>query len=88
VLQHRRGHLLIIKIHHELGGQQVLCSIVASDQLMGIAEIADLLGISTQRVDQLARQGAFPRPIAELRAGRIWRQRDVELWARRAGRIE
>ena len=34
-------------------------------ELMGVAEIAELFGVSTQRVDQLARQPGFPRPVAE-----------------------
>jgi predicted DNA-binding transcriptional regulator AlpA len=54
---------------------------------MGIAEIADLLDVSTQRVDQLARQPGFPRPVAELKAGRIWRRHEVEAWAKRGGRL-
>ncbi len=54
-----------------------------------MAEIAQLLGVSKARVDQLARQHpGFPRPIAELSAGRIWRREDVERWARAAGRLK
>jgi predicted DNA-binding transcriptional regulator AlpA len=56
-------------------------------ELMGIAEIADLLGVSTQRVDQLARQPGFPQPVAELKAGRIWRREEVVGWARTSGRL-
>jgi predicted DNA-binding transcriptional regulator AlpA len=50
--------------------------------LMGLAEVADLLGVSTQRVDQLAHREDFPRSIAELKGGRIWRRRDIEAWAK------
>lgn len=51
--------------------------------LLGIHELADLLGVSRQRADQLARQVGFPRPVAELKAGRIWRQADVARWKKR-----
>jgi prophage regulatory protein len=55
--------------------------------LVGVAEIARMLGVSRQRVDFLARTDVdFPRPIAELTAGRIWRLTDVERWARKKGR--
>ena len=60
---------------------------MAADELMGIAEIAELLGVTTQRVDQLARTDGFPKPTAELAAGRIWRRHDIEAWARAAGRL-
>lgn len=55
--------------------------------LMGIAEIAQMLGLTRQRADQLSRDGAFPRPVADLKAGRIWSTEAIEEWARRTGRI-
>lgn len=54
--------------------------------LMGVTEIADLFGVSRQRVDQLAATDGFPAPIAELAAGRIWRKADIVRWARATGR--
>ena len=57
------------------------------EELAGIAEIAAMLGVSTQRVDQLARTHAdFPAPVADLSAGRIWLKADIEAWARNTGR--
>jgi predicted DNA-binding transcriptional regulator AlpA len=59
-----------------------------SIELAGVAEIAALLGVSRQRVDQLVREHAdFPKPVAELAAGRIWLKPEVVAWARRAGRL-
>jgi predicted DNA-binding transcriptional regulator AlpA len=77
---------LITKILHSLVINKYR-RVMPPPKLMGVAEIAELLGISTQRVDQLARQPAFPRPVVELKAGRIWRRADVEAWARRTGRL-
>jgi len=52
-----------------------------SRHLCGVAEIARLLGVSRQRVDQLARAYPdFPKPEAELAAGRIWSTADIEAW--------
>ena len=56
--------------------------------LMGLAEIAELLKVSRQRVDQLARQRDFPLPLATISAGRIWLREDVEAWARSVGRLK
>jgi predicted DNA-binding transcriptional regulator AlpA len=57
--------------------------------LVGVAEIAEMLGVSRQRVDAIIRTHEdFPMPEAELSAGRIWKRRDVEDWARRTGRMK
>ncbi len=54
---------------------------------MGTTEIAKLLGVSRQRVGQLAQQEGFPEPVARLAAGPIWEGADVERWGRETGRI-
>ena len=49
--------------------------------LVGSAEIAQLLGVSRQRVHEIVRTAVdFPEPVAELAAGRIWQRSDVEEW--------
>ena len=55
--------------------------------LMGVAEVAELLGVTTTRVHQLAATQGFPKPVAVLAAGRIWKRAEVEKWARRNGRL-
>jgi predicted DNA-binding transcriptional regulator AlpA len=58
-----------------------------AEKLVGIFEIASMLGVSRQRVDQLSRgDGGFPAPVAELHAGRIWLRDDVIQWASHSGR--
>ncbi len=60
-----------------------------SHHLMGFAEIAELLGVSRQRVTQLrASDPTFPKPISVLRATPVWESADGEKWARETGRIE
>jgi predicted DNA-binding transcriptional regulator AlpA len=55
--------------------------------LVGVTEIAAMLGVSRQRVDQLLKTHAdFPTPVAELVGGRIWLRSEIEAWARRTGR--
>ncbi len=56
-------------------------------RLAGTAEIAAMLGVSRQRVQQLARSGDFPEPYDVLSGGRVWLRSDVEAWARTHGRI-
>ena len=56
--------------------------------LVGAAEIADMLGITRQRVNQLVRRDpTFPKPEAELIAGRVWKRTNVEAWMRKTGRV-
>jgi predicted DNA-binding transcriptional regulator AlpA len=59
------------------------------NHLVGVAEIASMLGVSRQRVDRLIRTDPqFPAPAAVLTAGRVWDTEAVRDWARRRGRAE
>lgn len=78
---------MILKATSDLEDRQALDSPPMALDLVGIAEVAALLGVSTQRVDQIARQDeSFPAPVAELAAGRIWLRPEITEWARQAGR--
>lgn len=49
-------------------------------RLAGAHEIRDLLGVSRQRVYQLAARSDFPKPVAVLAQGKIWLIDDIEEW--------
>lgn len=49
--------------------------------LMGTAEITELLGVTRQRVSQLVKRDDFPDPVAVLIGGTIWLADDVRQWA-------
>jgi predicted DNA-binding transcriptional regulator AlpA len=57
-------------------------------ELVGIAEVAEMLKVSKQRADQLARQTGFPAPVATLTGGRVWEKSDVKAWMRETGRLK
>jgi predicted DNA-binding transcriptional regulator AlpA len=48
--------------------------------LLGVGEIAELLGVSRQRASILTRRADFPAPEVELRMGMVWRAAPVERW--------
>lgn len=50
--------------------------------LMGQAEIADRLGVSRQRVQQLTGKPNWPAPFDTLAMGKVWWVKDVEEWIR------
>lgn len=52
-----------------------------SPELMGSAEIASLLGVSRQRVQQLVNTPGFPAPVATLAMGKVWPGQAVRKWA-------
>lgn len=58
------------------------------DHLMGLTEVAELLGVTRQRAHQLSKASGFPEPTARLSAGLIWLRKDIEKWARETGRIK
>jgi predicted DNA-binding transcriptional regulator AlpA len=62
---------------------------MVSRGFVGPSQIAELLGLTRQRVHQIAGlDPTFPKPAADLGAGRrVWRRADVEKWARKTGRL-
>ena len=54
--------------------------------LVGIRELADLLGVTRQRASQIAAMRTFPAPLAKLAAGPVWNKASLtwflEDWAR------
>ncbi|MEV1315309.1 DNA-binding protein [Micromonospora arborensis] len=50
--------------------------------LMGQAEIADRLGVSRQRVQQLVNRPDWPTPYVTLAMGKVWHTEDIEKWIR------
>lgn len=49
-------------------------------RLVAAGEIAAIMGLSRQRVQQLAERRDFPEPLATLSCGRIWDADDIEHW--------
>jgi chromosome partitioning protein len=51
-------------------------------ELLGLAEIAALLGVTKQVVaNWKARKANFPKPMVELRSGPVWEKSDIVAWA-------
>lgn len=74
-----KRHIVALVTYVRSVGQQL--------ELVGAAEIAELLGVTRQRVNQIvAEDPTFPEPVAELTAGRIWHRSDVVAWAVASGR--
>ncbi len=62
----------------------------AFPELVGITEIARILGVSRQRASALRANARFPGPVAVLASGPVWRRNDLtrfeEQWSRKPGR--
>jgi predicted DNA-binding transcriptional regulator AlpA len=54
-------------------------------KLAGIREIAELLGVTPQRANQIAAKKDFPKPLDRIGAGPVWKDADVRAWAKRRG---
>ena len=55
-------------------------------ELVGLSEISTILGVSRQRVAQLARNIGFPYPVADLAMGPVYVRHDIEDYAREHNR--
>jgi predicted DNA-binding transcriptional regulator AlpA len=51
--------------------------------LVGAQEIAKMLGVSRQRVNQLTARDDFPAPTVILAGGKVWHTEEVEEWERK-----
>jgi predicted DNA-binding transcriptional regulator AlpA len=49
--------------------------------LVGMTEIAQMLGVPRNRVNQWRFLGQMPVPITELSIGPIWHRSEIEEWA-------
>lgn len=56
------------------------------EEYVGSAELAEMFGVSRQRVYQLTSREDFPEPFLRLRLGSVWRTEDVRAWAESKGR--
>jgi hypothetical protein len=74
-------------VHVEAIRQDVLAEQLAHPllpELVSAPEAADILGVSTQRVHQIAAENTdFPEPAYELRAGKLWLRAAVQAFAER-----
>jgi prophage regulatory protein len=48
--------------------------------LVGIKEVADMIGVSRTRADQLSRRPGFPEPVVKHARVRLWEDKDIEAW--------
>lgn len=54
---------------------------VSPDEVVGLAEIAELLDVAKRTAWRYTQRDDFPEPLARLSAGLVWRREDVERWA-------
>ena len=50
--------------------------------LVTSAEAGRRLGISRQRIGQLAERDDFPRPLGKVGQATVWRWREIDAWAK------
>jgi prophage regulatory protein len=48
--------------------------------LVGIKEVADMIGVSRTRADQLSRRPGFPEPVVKHARVRLWEDKDIQAW--------
>lgn len=96
----RAADLAIAQIAEQIAGTVVAVEVMTTAEadrrsaerpkLVGVKEIAELLGISKQRVSTLSKREDFPKPLESLASGPIWRAGDLttfaEGWRRKPGR--
>jgi hypothetical protein len=81
------GHVIAVKVMTTAEADRRLSE---RPKLVGVTEIAQMLGISKQRVSTLSKREDFPAPIETLASGPVWRAGDLSTfaagWRRAPGR--
>lgn len=54
---------------------------VSPDELAGVFEVAQLLGVPRRTAARYVDREDFPEPFDRLATGRVWRRADVKEWA-------
>ncbi len=54
--------------------------LVSPDELVGITEIAAILGVPVRTAARYSDRSDFPAPLGQLARGRVWRRDDVARW--------
>jgi predicted DNA-binding transcriptional regulator AlpA len=57
--------------------------LVPAEDLVGLAEVAELLDVTKRTVQRYMDRPDFPAPLGRLAGGRVWRRSDIEVWATR-----
>jgi predicted DNA-binding transcriptional regulator AlpA len=56
---------------------------VAPEDLVGLSEIIEMLGVAKATAFKYTRRADFPEPLGHITAaGPVWLRRDVERWAK------
>jgi len=56
---------------------------MSPEELAGMEEIAELLGVAKVTAKRYGARDDFPEPVAVLAGGRVWLREDVLEWAER-----
>jgi predicted DNA-binding transcriptional regulator AlpA len=51
--------------------------------LIGLNELADLLGVTKMTASRYANRDDFPAPVLTPKRGRLWSQKQVERWSKK-----
>lgn len=55
---------------------------MAPEDLAGLAEIAEMLGVTRRTAQRYIARPDFPEPEQRLAGGRVWTRVDVDAWAK------
>ena len=59
---------------------------VSPPQVIALAELTQMLGVTKTRAMQISRKADFPEPLGELSVGRVWSYDAVVEFCRATGR--
>jgi predicted DNA-binding transcriptional regulator AlpA len=78
---HDHNHNTQLTKHLHLAIHRLTLDHMKAGPVVGLQEVAEMLGVTHQRADQLAKAyDDFPEPVAVLAVGRIWSRDAIDRW--------
>lgn len=54
-----------------------MARLISTDDILGTAEVAEVLGVSKQRIHALRKMADFPEPVAVLASTPVWHRPEI-----------
>lgn len=54
-----------------------MARLISTDDILGTAEVAEVLGVSKQRIHALRKMADFPEPVTVLASTPVWHRAEV-----------
>jgi predicted DNA-binding transcriptional regulator AlpA len=75
--------MVMSAVQHRRSLVRIGSTIVAPEDIVGVTEVATILGVPVRTAARYVDRADFPEPLGTLARGRVWLREDVNAWKER-----